>query len=231
MSRFELRHIPVKPNSYKKPERKNPNINPKKYDKIDEECAENVFLSNDGNVYVPTKSVPTIINQQKKRADYIIDNIIPDADKTNIAGQEVINSAGINYYLEKNSHQTRDSEDAELNRYARDHLIGIGDSDQAEAIRQQLDTHTQKELPKLRKQRGSDVDEITGEPLGKNAAFHHCNDKEIFNDPNDVLDPEKGINVNDTTHKTIHQSGIMDSKTLEENKEKIREKVVKKNND
>ncbi|MDR5586056.1 hypothetical protein [Clostridium aquiflavi] len=228
MSKFELVAIPVKSNSYEKPERKNQNIDSKKYDKIDKECSENVFLSNDGNVYIPVKSVPTIINQQKKRANYIIDNIISDADKRNIAGQEVINSAGINYYLDKNSHQTRDAEDAELNRYARNHLIGIGDSDQAEAIRRQLDTHTNKELPKLKKQRGSDVDEITGEPLEKKAAFHHSNEKEIFNYPNDVLDPEKGINVNDETHKEIHRLNIMDSETLEKNKEKIKKNITKK---
>ncbi len=59
-------------------------------------------------------------------------------------------------------------------------LIRIGDSGQAEAVRRKLDTHTSKELPKLKKQRGIKNDEITGEPLGKNAAFHHSNEKELF---------------------------------------------------
>ena len=48
-------------------------------------------------------------------------------------------------------------------------------------------------------------DEITGEPLGKNAAFHHSNEKELFTDPVDVLDENKGINVNNDTYKEIHK--------------------------
>ena len=99
----------------------------------------------------------------------------------------------------------QEAEDADLDRYTRDSLIRIGDSDQAEAIRRKLDTHTSKELPKLKKQRGIKNDEITGEPLGKNAAFHHSNEKELFTDPVDVLDENKGINVNNDTYKEIHK--------------------------
>ena len=57
----------------------------------------------------------------------------------------------------------------------------------------------------LKKQRGIKNDEITGEPLGKNAAFHHSNEKELFTDPVDVLDENKGINVNNDTYKEIHK--------------------------
>ncbi len=53
MSRFELTQIPVKPGSYEKPKRANKNIPDAKYDKVDKTCQEKVFLSNDGNVYVP----------------------------------------------------------------------------------------------------------------------------------------------------------------------------------
>ena len=53
--------------------------------------------------------------------------------------------------LDKRSHETRDAEDADLDRYTRDSLIRIGDSDQAETVRRKLDTHTSKELPKIKK--------------------------------------------------------------------------------
>ena len=49
-----------------------------------------------------------------------------------------------------------------MNSYTKDSLIRIGDSDQAEALRRKLDTHTSKEFPKLKKQRGTKNDEITG---------------------------------------------------------------------
>lgn len=37
-----------------------------------------------------------------------------------------------------------------MDRYTRDSLIRIGDWDQAEVVRRKLDTHTSKELPKLK---------------------------------------------------------------------------------
>lgn len=91
-----------------------------------------------------------------------------------------------------------------MDRYTRDSLIRIGDSDQAEAVRRKLDTHTSKELPKLKKQRGIKNDEITGEPLGKNAAFHHSNEKELLRIQS-MFDENKGINVNNDTYKEIHK--------------------------
>ena len=105
--------------------------------------------------------------------------------------------------------------------------IRIGDSDQAEAVRRKLDTHTSKELPKLKKQRGIKNDEITGEPLGKNAAFHHSNEKELFTDPVDVLDENKGINVNNDTHKEIHKQNIRTADELKKKSVSIKKVIVK----
>lgn len=208
MSRFELRRIPVKPGAYEKPKRNNRNIPDAKYDKVDKVCQEEVFLSNDGNVYVPQDSMNTIFNTTKKRGQFIYDNQLDDEDKRNFNGVSAIKSSGVVGLLDKRSHETRDAEDADLDRYTRDSLIRIGDSDQAETVRRKLDTHTSKELPKLKKQRGTKYDEITGEPLGKNSAFHHLNEKELFTDPVDVLDENRGINVNLDTHKKIHKQGI-----------------------
>ena len=153
MSRFELTQIPVKPGAYKKPKRNNKNIPDAKYDKVDKTCQEEVFLSNDGNVYVPQDSMNTIFNTTKKKGRFIYDNQLDDEDKRTINGVNAIKSSGVVGLLDKRSHETRDAEDADLDRYTRDSLIRIGDSDQAEAVRRKLDTHTSKELPKLKKER------------------------------------------------------------------------------
>lgn len=218
MSRFELTQIPVKLGAYEKPKRNNKNIPDAKYDKVDKTCQEEVFLSNDGNVYVPQDSMNTIFNTTKKKGRFIYDNQLDDEDKRTINGVNAIKSSDVVGLLDKRSHETRDAEDADLDRYTRDSLIRIGDSDQAEAVRRKLDTHTSKELPKLKKQRGIKNDEITGEPLRKNSAFHHLDEKELFTDPVDVLDENKGINVNFDTHKEIHKQNI---RTKEELKKKL----------
>ena len=168
-----------------------------------------ISSENDGNVYVPQDSMNTIFNTTKKRGQFIYDNQLDDEDKRNFNGVSAIKSSGVVGLLDKRSHETRDAEDADLDRYTRDSLIRIGDSDQAETVRRKLDTHTSKELPKLKKQRGTKYDEITGEPLGKNSAFHHLNEKELFTDPVDVLDENRGINVNLDTHKKIHKQAAM----------------------
>ena len=225
MSRFELTQIPVKPGSYEKPKRANKNIPDAKYDKVDKTCQEKVFLSNDGNVYVPEDSMNTIFNTTKKKGQFIYDNQLDDEDKRTINRVNAIKSSGVVGLLDKRSHETRDAEDADLDRYTS--LIRIGDSDQAEAVRRKLDIHTSKELPKLKKQRGTKNDEITGEPLGKNAAFHHSNEKELFTDPVDVLDENKGINVNDGTHKEIHKQNIRTADELKKKAASVKKAVAK----
>lgn len=227
MSRFELTQIPVKPGAYEKPKRNNKNIPDAKYDKVDKTCQEEVFLSNDGNVYVPQDSMNTIFNTTKKRGRFIYDNQLDDEDKRTINGVNAIKSSGVVGLLDKRSHETRDAEDADLDRYTRDSLIRIGDSDQAEAVRRKLDTHTSKELPKLKKQRGTKNDEITGETLRKNSAFHHLNEKELFTDPVDVLDENIGINVNFNTHKEIHKQNIRTKEELKKKSGSVRRMLAK----
>ena len=220
MSKGELTVVPLKKGAYEKPERNNPNIPAKKYDKVDAAC-ESAQIANDGNIYIGEEKIPDLIAKDKNRSRYIVDNRIPDDDKVIINNQKMINTSGLVEYLDRNSHQTRSAEEAGINRYARDSLILIGDSDQAEAQRRMIDDHVGKELPKLRKQRGVGYDEITRKPLERGAAFHHIKDKAIHNNPFDVIDPDKGINVNADTHKEIHRRHIMDEDQLEAEKEDI----------
>ncbi len=228
MSKFELTKIPIKKGAYQKPERQNRNIPDVKYDKVDKTCEEEVFLSNDGNVYVPEDSMSTIFNTDTKRAQYIYDNFLDDDDKRCINGTNAVKSSVVVCELDERSHESRDAEDADLDRYTRDSLIRIGDSDQAEAIRRKLDTHTKKELSKMKKQRGSEIDEITGEPLTKGSAFHHEYEKELYTDPVSVLDETKGKNVNSSTHKEIHKRNIRTGEELKKQKEDIKRTVVNK---
>ena len=227
MSKNELTAVPLKPGAYEKPERKNPDIDSRKYDKIDRAC-ESTLIANDGNPYLPEESLPGLLNKNKNQARYIADNMIPDQGKRTINNRPMISTPDLVGYMDRNSHQTRNAEEAELNRYGRDSLIAIGDSDQAEAERRKIDARYNREAPQLRKKRGVERDEITGEPLGPGAAFHHVNAKAIYNDPNEVLDPDNGINVNPATHKEIHSRNLLDRKSLEENADDIRQKLMGK---
>lgn len=80
----------------------------------------------------------------------------------------------------------------------------------------------------MKKQRGSEVDEITGEPLRKGSAFHHEYEKELYTDPVFVLDETKGRNVNRSTHKEIHKRNIRTSEELEKQEEDIKRTVANK---
>ena len=71
-------------------------------------------------------------------------------------------------------------------------------------------------------------DEIIGEILGKNSAFHHLNEKELFTDPVDVLDENKGINVNADTHKEIHKQNIRTVDDLTKKSESVRKALARK---
>ena len=229
MGKTDLTTVPLKKGAYEKPERTNPNIPAVKYDRVDTAC-ESAQIGSDGNAYIPEDRMPGLIGKRKAEARYIVDHRIAEEDKININNQRLLNTAGVADYLNRNAAQTRNAEEADLNRYGRDSLIRIGDSDQAEAQRRRTDALVDRELPKLRNQRGVDVDEITGEPLGPGAAFHHKNNKAIHNNPLDVIDPEQGINVNPDTHHEIHRRGIMDEEQLEAQREDIRQAVMKKKN-
>lgn len=221
MRNHEIAIIHLKKGAYEKPERTNQNIPAVKYDNIDKSC-ESVCIGDDGNAYMPESGIPKLINKDKKKSRYIVDNKISEEHKHTINNKLMINTSGLVGYLDQNSHQTRNAEEADLNRYARESLTRIGDSDQAESERRKIDAKVSKMLPRLRSIRGGEVDEITGEPLQKGASFHHVNNKEIYNNPNDVIDPEQGINVNSETHKEIHGRGIVDKKELERQSEDIK---------
>lgn len=134
MSKNELTTVPLKKGAYEKPERTNPNIPDKKYDKVDFAC-ESSRIGNDGNVYIPEERMPELLDKRKKETRYIVDQKIPDEDKVTINNQRMINSSGVVGYMDRFSHQTRDAAQADLYRYGRDSLTRIGDSDQAEAQR------------------------------------------------------------------------------------------------
>lgn len=228
--KFELTSIPLKPGTYQRPKRTNPNVPAEKYDRVDKVCENEVFLSNDGNAYVPKESMPTILNTNKNRSRFIADNLLSDDSRRVINGKEAYNSSELIGFLDKRSHETRNAEHAAIDRYSRDALIGIGDSDQAEAVRRQLDAQSQRTLPRLKNQRGVDFDEITGDPLEKNSAFHHLYEKSIYTNPADTMDPDKGINVNADTHQEIHRRNIHNPGELERQKEDIKQTVKRKRN-
>jgi hypothetical protein len=223
---FELSLIPIESSDYKKPAKDNNFVSEQKYAAVDKACEAGVYLSQDGNAYVDKTTFPALFDCKKPEANYIYDNSIPDEAKKNIGGKDVVNSSDVLTPLDKRAHEKRDAESAAINKYSRDSLTNIGDSDKAEKIRRQLDTHTSKEITKLKQKRGVKGDEITGEPLEANAAFHHTDSKSIYTDPIKNLDPNEGIIVNKETHDEIHRRKIFDKKQLEAQREDIKSTVL-----
>ena len=118
MSKNELMAFPLKKGAYEKPERVNPNIPSKKYDNIDSAC-EQTQIGNDGNVYIPEDQMHKLLNKNKNSSRYVLDNNIPDSDRVTINNMKMVNSSSVVGYLDKNSHQTRNAEEADLNRYGK----------------------------------------------------------------------------------------------------------------
>jgi len=209
---------------YEKPKRRNKLIQDQQYDQVDSAVKNGVKLATNGVTYVAFSEVSKLIQENSSDAQYIIDNLIPDSKKRNIGGVDLVHSAPLVGLLEERAQESRSAEKQALQQYARDSLINAADSDQAQALRRNLDDFNNKEQKKLRYSRDSEVDEVTGEPLKERYAYHHKNQKSIYTDPEGNLDPEGGVLVNEKTHQEIHRRKIRDEKALEEYKKEIQQK-------
>ena len=211
----------VSAGSYKKPERKNELVDDSQYESVDSAVESGVKIGTNGVEYVCEEKAHIFFQENKGDTQYIVDTFIADRHKRSIAGERLIHSSAIVGLLDERSQETRSASKQALQQYARDSLINVGDSDQAQKIRRDLDDFNSKEQKKLRESRNSEVDEITGEPLEKGFAFHHKNQKSLHTDPEQALDPEAGVLVNDSTHKEIHRRKLRDEKALEEYKREL----------
>lgn len=204
--------------NYKKPKRRNELTDPKKYNKIDSNVGEHVKLGTNGVTYVDEDAFSTIFQTTRPKAGYIFENQIPDSEKRNFGGKNYAHSSSVVGLADKKSQEVRDAEKQSLLQYARDSLVNISDSPEAESMRRKVDSFTNKELPKLREARGVNIDEVTGEDRKKGFAFHHVNPKELHTDPEDILDPSKGRNLNQETHTDVHRNNINDEEAFEKYK-------------
>ncbi|WP_370560221.1 hypothetical protein [Edwardsiella tarda] len=201
---------------YQKPERRNELTEPKKYDKIDSQIGELVRLGTNGVTYVDEDAFPTIFQTTGPKAAFIFENQIPDADKRNFDGKNYAHSSAVVGLADKKAQEVRDAEKQALLQYSRDSLINISDSSEAQNMRRKVDSFTSKNLPKLRDERGVNTDEVTGEERKKGFSFHHVNPKELHTDPEDVLDPTKGRNLNPETHADVHRKNINNEEQFEQ---------------
>lgn len=201
---------------YQKPERRNELTEPKKYDKIDSQIGELVKLGTNGIIYVDEDVFPTIFQTTGPKAAFIFENQIPDADKRNFDGKNYAHSSAVVGLADKKAQEVRDAEKQALLQYSRDSLINVSDSGEAQNMRRKIDSFTSKNLPKLRDERGVNTDEVTGEERKKGFAFHHVNPKELHTDPEDVLDPTKGRNLNPETHADVHRKNINNEEQFEQ---------------
>lgn len=221
-SRLPVVFKDVEPN-YTKPERRNDLVCADKYDSIDKTASQGVKLGTNGVAYVDETAFPELFQLSESKGLYVFENQIKNEEKRNYGGKSYAHSSAVVGLLDKKAQEVRNADTQSLLQYARDSLINISDSAQAQDLRRKCDTHTARELPKLRKARGIKHDELTGDPLRPGAAFHHANPKEIHTDPEDVLNPEKGRNLNKESHTEVHRAQIYDEQMFEQFK-KDREK-------
>jgi len=217
-SRLPVKLASVKP-GYKRPNRRNDLVPEKDYNKIDDIIKNEVKIGTNGVAYVPDTAFPKLFGVNKSAASYIYDNQIPDADKREDGSGSYAHSSAVVGLLDKKAQETRNADTQAKLQYSRDSLINVADSDQAQNIRRQCDTFTNRQLPGLKVARGGDIDELTGKPLEKNAAFHHVNPMNIHTSPEDALDPSKGRLLNRDSHNEVHRNRLNDEKMFEEYKE------------
>lgn len=206
--------------NYVKPERRNNLVDPIKYDSVETTVQTQVKLGTNGVGYVSANAMADLFQTSKAKAAYIYDNQVPDSDKRNFGDTSYAHSAAIVGLLDKKAQEVRDAEKQALLQYGRDSLINVTDSHQAQDLRRKCDAFTKKELPKLRAARGVTHDELSGDPLRPGAAFHHVNPKEIHTDPEDVLNPSKGRNLNTDSHHEVHKQNLNDEGQFENYKAK-----------
>lgn len=205
---------------FDRPVRRNDLVPIENYNAI-EDCAENlVKLGTNGVGYVNEKAFPTLFQVTKAKGSYIYENQIPDKEKRNFGGENYAHSSAVVGLLDRKAQEVRQADKQALLQYARDTVIGISDSPQAQDLRRQCDAFTARALPKLKNARGIETDELTGEPLKRGSAFHHVNPKEIHTDPEDALNPNKGRNLNQDSHTEVHREKLFDETSFEAYKRK-----------
>lgn len=224
--KFQLTKIKIISGDYIKPKKTNKFIDDKEYSKIDKACELHAFLSEDGNGYVEEDALYKFLHSSKSDAKYIAELYVSDDGRKNIGGSNVIKSSEIVGILDKRVHELIESQKAAISKYSRDSLINIGDCPKAEAIRRQRDEFVSKTEKTLKSKRGIKNDEITGQELKKNSAFHHEDKKSIFTDPEARINPQRGKNVNLETHQEIHRRGISTKEELEKQAEDIKKVIL-----
>lgn len=200
---------------YAKPNRRNDLVPVEKYNQVDSQISDLAMLGTNGVLYVPQEAFPTVFQTTKAKAQFILDNQIDEEDTRTFGGQRYAHSSAVVGLADKKAQETRDAGKQALFQYARDSLVTISDSPQAQEARRQLDAFSAKMLPKLRNERNILVDEVTGEAAQKGFAFHHVNPKELHTDPEDSLDPTKGRNLNQETHADVHRKNINSEEQFE----------------
>jgi hypothetical protein len=209
----------VDPN-YKKPERRNDLVSSEKYEAVDSTAESSIKIATTGVAQVPESAFSKLFQLTPAKAAYVFENQIPDSAKRNVGGIDYAHSSAVVGLLDKKSQEVRHADTQALLQYARDTILSISDSPQAQDLRRKCDTLTARVLPTLRRARGVNVDELDDvTPLGPGAAFHHLNPKEIHTDPEDVVNPEKGRNLNPDSHKEVHKKQINDEQQFQNYKE------------
>ncbi|QJQ03448.1 hypothetical protein C798_25385 [Herbaspirillum rubrisubalbicans Os34] len=214
----------VKPN-FEKAKRRDKLISDEKYDAVEKAALAGSKIGTNGVTYVKASAFGKLFNVSDGKGRYIFENQIPATDKISDGGKDYAHSSSVVGLLDKKGQEVRGAQNQAMHQFSRDTILNISDSPQAQDLRRMCDDFTRKAMPKLKGLRGASHDEVTKEPLGKGAAFHHTNPKELHTDPQNALNPSKGVVLNQSTHIDVHKNNLHDVKSFDEyvakkNKEK-----------
>ena len=207
---------PVKDMTYKRP---NPLTDTHKshITRINNAYNETAYFDNHGIMWIEAEKLSEIIRTNKRNAQYIVSNNVPDEAKKYLGKKIYIRGYEIKKILEKCIEEEGIGKKKQYLKYSEQLFNAIRDCDTAENIRNIYQDQIQNSRKKLKRKRIKEYnikyDELTGEKLiKKTAQFSHIRSYALFKDISDRI--ENGLIVNKEIHEVITKEGINDEEEL-----------------
>ena len=178
----------------------------KKGTKIQDAITKHGMCFSDGSTFVDKRAIPTLCQTNASGTGMILNDISEDEKRDLPGGHQAVAVPALEKIISERIEEPRTTTEREILKYSAECLDALRDAPVAESIRSERKEEIDKGLSSLKakKMRSENItaDQLTGEPLAKNAAFHHIERK--VDKPRRALDISNGIIVNPTTHDIIH---------------------------
>lgn len=173
-------------------------------------------LCNDGNIWVYTKNLHTILRTTKDIAKYYVQQVSKN-NKQKIDDDTIVKGCEIIYILDERLQNAGEIQKEKYLKYSNDTYSSIRDCDKAKLIRAEYYEMMKTYKNKLKKERIKKFtitkDELTNENLNKkNSEFSHIRSFSIYKDL--ATNIYNGLIVNKDTHKIITENKINDEDEL-----------------